>query len=132
MVNRTHQEQGFSQNSSSEVVCGEQHVGSDVGTDGPFMYSNTQQSLLLSSYYYGYCFFSIAGGYIVHKCGIRKTVTFALLTGGVLSLFIPELLKTDEGSNGEYFGLYATTFIRALIGSLHVGKGFDCYLCRRP
>ncbi|CBY33330.1 unnamed protein product [Oikopleura dioica] len=99
MVNRTHQEQGFSQNSSSEVVCGEQHVGSDVGTDGPFMYSNTQQSLLLSSYYYGYCFFSIAGGYIVHKCGIRKTVTFALLTGGLLSLFIPELLKTDEGIN---------------------------------
>jgi MFS family permease len=127
MINRTHQEQVFAQdkNSSSEIVCGEQHVWSDVSTDGPFMYSNTQQSLLLSSYYYGYCLFSIAGGYVVHNFGIRKTVTVALLAGGLLSLLIPELLKTDEGNDGEFFGLYATTLIRALIGSLHVGKGCD-------
>ena len=128
MVNRTHQEQVLSQDKNSnetEIVCGEQHVGSDTGTDGPFMYSNTQQSLLLSSYYYGYCLFSIAGGYVVHNFGIRKTVTVALFAGGLLSLLIPELLKTDEGNNGDFFGLYATTLIRALIGSLHVGKGSD-------
>ena len=127
MVNRTHQEQVLSQdnNSSSEVVCGEQHVGSDAGTDGPFMYSNTQQSLLLSSYYYGYCLFSIAGGYTVHKFGIRKTVTVALMAGGLLSLSIPELLKIDKRNNGGFSGLNATILIRALVGSLHVGKGCD-------
>ena len=123
MVNRTYQEsQSSTGNSTTESVCGVEHVGSSNNNDGPFMYSNTQQSLLLSSYYYGYCLFSIAGGYVVHKYGIRKTVSSGLLIAGLLTLTIPSILKTDEGRSADFYGLYICIFLRALIGVTHVGK----------
>ena len=123
MVNRTYQESlSSSENSTTESVCGGEHVGSTKNNDGPFMYSNTQQSLLLSSYFYGYCMFSIVGGYIVHKYGIRRTVSSGLLLAGLLTVAIPSILKADEGKSFHFEGLYICVFIRALIGGSHVGE----------
>ena len=55
-------------------TCSTNLIGSKSRPDGPFMFTNSQQTLLMACYYYGYFINQIPSGYLIVKFGFKRVI----------------------------------------------------------
>jgi MFS family permease len=66
----------------------------DGGTHGEFNWSEVEQSVILSSFFWGYLVFQVPGGRVAEVVGAKRVFGGAVLINGVLSLVLPFLART--------------------------------------
>ena len=65
----------------------------DSGTSGEFNWDEVQQSIILSSFFWGYLIFQVPGGRIAEVVGAKRVFGGAVLVNGSLSLLLPFLAR---------------------------------------
>jgi MFS family permease len=63
-------------------------------SQGEFTWDEVQQSVILSSFFWGYLIFQIPGGRIAEVVGAKRVFGGAVLINGALSLVLPFLART--------------------------------------
>jgi MFS family permease len=66
----------------------------ESGTQGEFNWSEVEQSVILSSFFWGYLVFQVPGGRVAEVVGAKRVFGGAVLINGVLSLLLPFLART--------------------------------------
>ncbi|XP_065651755.1 sialin isoform X2 [Hydra vulgaris] len=84
--------------------------------DGEFTWSESQQGVILSSFFYGYLLIQFAGGVFANKFGAKYVFGIGLFVTSILSLLTPVAARTN---------LYFLIFTRALSG-VSQGVSFSC------
>jgi MFS family permease len=64
------------------------------GAQGEFIWDEVQQSVILSSFFWGYLIFQVPGGRIAEVVGAKRVFGGAVLINGALSLVLPFLART--------------------------------------
>jgi MFS family permease len=63
-------------------------------TQGEFTWSEVEQSIILSSFFWGYLVFQVPGGRVAEVIGAKRVFGGAVLINGALSLVLPFLART--------------------------------------
>jgi MFS family permease len=63
-------------------------------TQGEFNWDEMEQSIILSSFFWGYLIFQVPGGRIAEVLGAKRVFGGAVLINGTLSLVLPFLART--------------------------------------
>ena len=71
------------------VVC----LQVDSGPSGEFNWDEVQQSIILSSFFWGYLVFQVPGGRIAEVVGAKRVFGGAVFVNGALSLLLPFLAR---------------------------------------
>lgn len=80
----------FAQCASELCVC----TQVEGGAHGEFNWSEVEQSVILSSFFWGYLVFQVPGGRVAEVVGAKRVFGGAVLINGVLSLVLPFLART--------------------------------------
>ncbi|PNF31733.1 Sialin [Cryptotermes secundus] len=101
MVNSTSLDltsEGTQSNSSGTCLPADGSVSTNKqvegGTHGEFNWSEVEQSVILSSFFWGYLVFQVPGGRVAEVVGAKRVFGGAVLINGVLSLVLPFLART--------------------------------------
>ena len=62
--------------------------------DGPFVWEEYAQTVIISSFYGGYLWSQLFGGRISEHVGGKRVIAFATLTGGILHFLVPLAAST--------------------------------------
>lgn len=62
-------------------------------TSGEFYWDEVQQSIILSSFFWGYLVFQVPGGRIAEVVGAKRVFGGAVFVNGLLSLLLPFLAR---------------------------------------
>lgn len=96
MVNSTYQHAGSSNTSTpSTVSCPQNIVNTSITPDGEFKWDESQQGLILGSFFYGYIVTQLPGGYLAGKYGAKWLFGFGVLCTSVLTLLTPIAARAD-------------------------------------
>jgi MFS family permease len=72
------------------VAC----LQAEGGAQGEFSWDEVQQSIILSSFFWGYLIFQVPGGRIAEVVGAKRVFGGAVLINGAMSLILPFLART--------------------------------------
>ncbi|CAB3999987.1 sialin-like [Paramuricea clavata] len=108
MVNSTYTNQN-SEVSSHE--CTPDSSTSEKSEDGTFEWDQDTQGIILGSFFYGYIFTQLPGGWIASKYGAKRVIGFGIFWTTALTLLTPLAAR---------FSLYALVALRILEG---LGEG---------
>ncbi|XP_066979522.1 sialin-like isoform X4 [Macrobrachium rosenbergii] len=72
----------------SENQCGVEEKKEDL-LDGPFVWDDNIQGLILASYFYGYIFTQVPGGWVAEKFSAKHVFGLGTLANAVLALLTP-------------------------------------------
>jgi MFS family permease len=67
----------------------------ESGTSGKFDWSEVDQSIILSSFFWGYLIFQVPGGRIAEVVGAKRVFGGAVFVNGILSLLLPFLARIN-------------------------------------
>ncbi|XP_028410883.1 LOW QUALITY PROTEIN: sialin-like [Dendronephthya gigantea] len=109
MVNSTYSN-GNEETKSHECSSAESS-SSRTNKDGTFKWDQDTQGIILGSFFYGYIFTQLPGGWIATKYGAKRVFCFGVLWTSVLTLLTPVAAR---------FSLYALIALRILEG---LGEG---------
>ncbi|RMZ92896.1 inorganic phosphate cotransporter isoform X2, partial [Brachionus plicatilis] len=65
---------------------------------GTFVWSKSIQGLILASYFYGYIFTQIPGGWLSMKYGAKSVLGISMLTGSILTIFLVPSAQIGYGA----------------------------------
>jgi len=94
MVNTTYQQQ-HSNTSVATSSCPHNAQPDQKTVDGEFDWDEKQQGLVLGSFFYGYIFTQIPGGYLAGKFGSKYLFGLGVLCTSVLTLLTPLAARTS-------------------------------------
>ncbi|XP_076471836.1 sialin-like [Babylonia areolata] len=76
-------------------ICGGSLPSSDSNTEGEFDWDKSIQSIILSSFFYGYLVLEIPGGWLAGRFGGKKVLGTSLTVVALATVLLPVLARQD-------------------------------------